>query len=183
MNGPFAVTHRLARTCRPVVSRTALLAAAVLAIASCEAQDELRLPGESELTGLYGDGPSVVLNGNVVDVEVYQSADQLRRGGSTWAKVGPFIYLFSPQTKDVFESFSGVGGVRVTTLDGRGRMVARAMLPRATLNSLTWPRAINLVAKARLEGTRRPSYILDLIEYGENTAEYEYSSRYVKGGN
>jgi hypothetical protein len=159
-----------------------VLAAMVLSLAACDASDELRLPSDSDLTGLYGDGSTVALNGNVVDVEVYQSADQLRRGGATWAKVGPFIYLFSPQTQDVFESWSGVGGVRVTTMDGRGRMVARAMLPRSALNSLTWPRAINLVARARLEGTQRPSYILDLIEYGEETADYEYSTRYVKGG-
>lgn len=159
-----------------------LCVATVAILAACGQDDELRLPTDEDLTGLYGEGPTVTLNGNVVDVEVYQPADQLRRGGATWAKVGPYIYLFSPQTQDIFESWSGVGGVRVTTTDGRGQLVARAMLPRSTLNSLTWPRAINFVGKARLEGTRRPSYILDLIEYGEETAEYEYSTRYVKGG-
>ena len=56
------------------------------------------------------------------------------------------------------------------------------MLARGVLNSLTWPKAVNLVARARLEGTQRPSYILDLIEYGEETAQFEYSPRYVKGG-
>ncbi len=160
----------------------AVLVAAVFTFTACGSPEELRLPTDDELTGLYGEMPKVSLNGNVVDVEVYQSADQLRRGGATWAKVGPFIYLFSPQTQDIFESWSGVGGVRVTTTDGRGRMIGRGMLPRGTLNSLTWPRAINLVGKARLEGTRRPSYILDLIEYGEETADFEYSSTYVKGG-
>ncbi len=160
----------------------ALLVAAAATFTACDRPEELRLPTEADLAGLYGEGPEVGLNGNVVDVEVYQAADQLRRGGATWAKVGPFIYLFSPQTQDIFESWSGVGGVRVTTTDGRGRRVARAMLPRGTLNGLTWPRAINLVGKARLEGTRRPSYMLDLIEYGEETADYEYSTRYVKSG-
>jgi len=160
----------------------ALLVAAAATFTACDRPEELRLPTEADLAGLYGDGPKVSLNGNVVDVEGYQAADQLRRGGATWAKVGPFIYLFSPQTQDIFESWSGVGGVRVTTTDGRGRRVARAMLPRGTLNGLTWPRAINLVGKARLEGTRRPSYMLDLIEYGEETADYEYSTRYVKSG-
>jgi hypothetical protein len=159
----------------------AVMVATAAALTGCDRQEELRLPTDADLTGLYGEGPTVTLNGNVVDVEVYQAADQLRRGGATWAKVGPFIYLFSPQTQDIFASWSGVGGVRVTTTDGRGRMIARAMLARATLNSLTWPRAINLVGKARLEGTRRPSYILDLIEYGEETADFEYSTRYVKG--
>ena len=160
--------------------RFGLFAAAVLTAAACEDQPTLTLPSESDLAGLYGEGPRVTLNGNVVDVVVTQPSDQLVRGGSVWAKVGPFIYLFSPQTQDLFESYSGIGGVRVTTRDGGGREVARALLPRGTLNSLTWPKAINLVGKARLEGTRRPSYILDLIEYGEDTAEFEYSSRYVK---
>lgn len=166
--------------------RAALVVAGVVAcsaLAGCERPEELRLPTDSDLAGMYGEGPEVALNGNVVDIEVYQPADQLRRGGATWAKVGPYIYLFSPQTQEIFETWSGVGGVRVTTSDGRGRLVARALLPRGTLNSLTWPRAINLVGKARLEGTHRPSYILDLIEYGEEIAEYEYSTSYVKGGN
>jgi hypothetical protein len=163
-------------------SRAVMCVVTVATLAACSQDDQLRLPTDEDLAGLYGQSPKVTLNGNVVDVEVYQPADQLRRGGATWAKVGPYIYLFSPQTQDIFESWSGVGGVRVTTTDGRGQLVARAMLPRGTLNSLTWPRAINYVGKARLEGTRRPSYILDLIEYGEETAEYEYSTSYVKGG-
>ena len=170
----------MSRLRRALLPGTLVLALA--AAGGCDRPEELKLPAAGDLAGLYGDGPAVTLNGNVVDVEVYQPADQLRRGGATWAKVGPFIYLFSPQTKELFESWSGVGGVRVTTTDGRDRMVARAMLPRGALNSLTWPRALNLVGKARLEGTRRPSYILDLIEYGEETAEFEYSERYVKGG-
>lgn len=163
-------------------SAVASIALATLAVGACGETPELTLPAESDLAGLYGEGPSVELNGNVVDVEVRQPSDQLVRGGAVWAKVGPYIYLFSPQTRDLFETWSGIGGVRVTTLDGGGRMVAQAMLPRSALNSLTWPRAINLVARARLEGTNRPSYILDLIEYAEETAEYEYSPRYVKDG-
>ena len=166
----------------PALDLVVLVAVAAASLSACDRPQELLLPTDADLAGLYGEGPTVSLNGNVVDVEVYQAADQLRRGGATWAKVGPYIYLFSPQTQEVFESWSGVGGVRVTTADGRGRMIARAMLPRGTLNSLTWPRAINLVGKARLEGTRRPSYILDLIEYGEETADFEYSTQYVKGG-
>lgn len=154
--------------------------ASVAAVASCRGDAQLTLPLASDLEGLYGDGPDVGLNGNVVDVRVSQPSDQLVRGGAVWAKVGPYIFLFSPQTRDVFETWTGVGGVRVTTVDGRDRMVAQALLPRDALNQLTWPRAINLVAKARLEGTQRPSYILELIEYGEEIAEFDYSERYVK---
>lgn len=158
-----------------------VLAVALLAsTAGCgEPEPSLTLPTPADLEGLYGPSVQVDLSGNVVDVRAVQPADQLRRGGAVWAKVGPYIYLFSPQTRDLFETYTGIGGVRVTTVDGRGRLVGRAILERGTLNSVTWKRAINLAGRARLEGTQRPSYILDLIEYGEETVEHEYGTTYV----
>jgi hypothetical protein len=155
----------------------ALLSAGV---GACEEEPGLQLPAAEQLEDLYGPGVSVELKGNVVDVVVRQPADQLRRGGSTWAKVGPYIYLFSPQTQKLFEDFSGLGGVRVTTLDGRDRLVARALLPQGTLNSVTWKKALGLAGRARLEGTQRPTYILELIDYGEDLVEHEYGSNYVR---
>ncbi|MEJ2481841.1 MAG: hypothetical protein P8049_01580 [Gemmatimonadota bacterium] len=148
----------------------------------CASEPGLTLPDEGSLEGIYGDNVEVTLTGNVVDVVVRQPADQLRRGGATWAKVGPYIYLFSPQTRQLFEGYTGLGGVRVTTVDGRDRLVARALLPRATLNSVTWNKAIGLAGRARLEGTQRPTYILELIDYGEEQVEHEYGSYYVKEG-
>ena len=171
--------RRLAAGSRLVRSALAL-ALLSTGLAGCEQEAEPALPTAGQLEGLYGTGVSVELKGNVVDVQVRQPADQLRRGGSTWAKVGPYIYMFSPQTQKLFEDFSGLGGVRVTTLDGRDRLVARAMLPRGTLNSVTWRKAIGLAGRARLEGTQRPTYILELIDYGEDLVEHEYGSHYVK---
>jgi len=153
----------------------------LLASVGCGGQEAaLTLPTPAELEGLYGPSVGVELSGNVVEVRAVQPADQLRRGGAVWAKVGPYIYLFSPQTRDLLTSWTGVAGVRVTTVDGRGRLVGRAVLERGTLNSVTWKKAINLAGRARLEGTERPSYILDLIEYGEETVEHEYGATYVR---
>ena len=154
--------------------------AATWVFTACRSEPDLTLPTAEEIQGVYGPTADVELKGNVVDVRVIQSADQLRRGGSVWAKVGPYIYLFTPQTQKLFDDYPGIGGVQVTTLDGRERMIARAMLERGTLNSVTWKRAIGLAGRARVEGTQRPSYILDLIQYGEDLVEHEYSSRYVK---
>jgi hypothetical protein len=151
----------------------------LLASAGCQERPALILPTAADLSGLYGPTARVGLSGNVGEVRVRQDADQLRRGGSVWAKVGPYIYLFSPQTQELFEAYSGVGGVRVTTYDPGGKMVATALLERGTLNSITWRRARSLVARARLEGTRRPSYMIDLVEYGEDLVSHEYSPRYV----
>jgi hypothetical protein len=158
------------------------LAVAPFIASGCAGEPGLTLPDEGSLKGIYGENVEVTLKGNVVDVVVRQPSDQLRRGGATWAKVGPYIYLFSPQTRKLFEDYTGLGGVRVTTVDGRDRMVARALLPQGTLNSVTWNKAIGLAGRARLEGTQRPSYILELIDYGEEQAEHEYGSDYVKEG-
>ena len=165
----------------PRLVRGALVLALLgIGAVGCENEPEMKLPTAEQLEDLFGTGVSVELKGNVVDVVVRQPADQLRRGGSTWAKVGPYIYLFSPQTQKLFEDFSGLGGVRVTTLDGRDRLVARALLPQGTLNSVTWKKAIGLAGRARLEGTQRPTYILELIDYGEDLVEHEYGSNYVR---
>ena len=168
-------------TTRRALRSRLLFAVAWVAATGCGGQEPaLQLPTPDELEGIYGPSVGVELSGNVVDVRAVQPPDQLRRGGSTWAKVGPYVYLFSPQTRDLFATYTGVAAVRVTTVDGRGRLVGRAILARGALNSVTWKKAINLAGRARLEGTERPSYILDLIEYGEETVEHEYGATYVR---
>lgn len=162
--------------------RAGRLAGAALVVglaAACEREPQLTLPAPSDLEGRYGPGAEVRLNGNVIDVRVDQPASQLARGGPLWAKVGPYIFLFSPQTRELLEGFTGVGGVRVRTVDRRGGTVAEALLPRDTLTSVTWPRAIQMAGRARLEGTRRPSYMADLVRFGEAHTRFEYGPRYV----
>lgn len=159
------------------------MVAAVLALgalSACSAEKSLRLPRQSELKGLYGTTAEVNLNGNVVTVRVRQSTSELRRGGELWAKVGPYIYLFSPQTQKLFDRFDGIAAVRVTTVDSSGHMVARATLLRGTLTSITWNDALNRVANARTEGTQKPGYLDQLVQYGEDHTTYHYASRYVK---
>lgn len=162
-----------------------LVAAAVLVVAAtipaaCRPEENLALPTASVLDTLYGGTADVSLNGNVVEVRLTQDAEQLRRGGSVWAKAGPYIYLFTPQTRDIFVNFGGVGGVRVTTLDGSGDLVARALLERGTLTSITWKRAINTASNARANGTKRPQTMVDLAEYGEEHTNYEYGRTYIR---
>lgn len=137
------------------------------------------LPPAAVLDTVYGGRVDVSLNGNVVEVRVTQDASQLRRGGSVWAKAGPYIYLFTPQTRDLFVNFGGVGGVRVTTTDASGDLIARAMLERNTLTSITWKKAINTASKARVDATTKPQTMVDLAEYGEEHTSYEYGRKYV----
>ena len=151
-----------------------------LATTGCAPEPDRELPAEAALDSIYGGDVEITLNGNVVELTVTQDGAQLRRGGSIWAKAAPYIFLFTPQTRDLLERYGGIGGVRVTTVDGQGRFVARALLERATLNSVTWTRAINVAGRARVDGTRRPQTMLDLAEYGEEHTEFEYSREYVR---
>lgn len=155
------------------------LAAVALAV-GCGPSEELVLPTDAELKDLYGEGAAVTLTGNVIDVSARQDASQLRRGGALWAKVGPYIYLFTPQTQEAFKKWSGVGGVRARTYDSDRDLVAEAMLERGVLNDVTWRKALNAAGLARTQGTERPSYMEKLVRYGEETAEFKYSSKYVK---
>lgn len=156
------------------------LVAGTMIPTACGPQENLALPTASVLDTVYGGAVDVSLNGNVVEVRLTQDGDQLRRGGSVWAKAGPYIYLFTPQTRDLFVNFGGLGGVRVTTLDGGGDMVARALLERGTLSSITWKKAINTAAKARVNGTQRPQTMVDLAEYGEEHTNFEYGRKYIR---
>jgi hypothetical protein len=135
--------------------RLSILLAAAFCTSACTAEAS-RLPAAEELSGLYGGDAVLRMNGNVVDVQVSQDPAQIRHGGTLWAKVGPYIFLFSPQTQEVFERFPAV----------------------AAVNSVTWREANRRVAKARLEGTRSPGHLEALVRYGEDHTEFEYAPRF-----
>lgn len=158
----------------------AVLATTAVAAFACAGEPDLELPAESALTGLYGETAEVRLNGNVVDVRAEQSLHQVRRGGDLWARVGPYIYLFSPQTQEVFERWGGVAAVRVRTFTPGGTRIAEAMLLRDTLTAVTWKKAAQRVAKARLEGTKNPGHLEALVRFGEDYARYEYNPRFIQ---
>ena len=111
---------------------------------------------------------------------VRQSSDQLRRGGMLWAKVGPYVYLFSEETHQLFLDYSGLAGVRVMTQTAGGASVANALLRRDELTDVLWRRGLNIAGRARRDGTGRITLLEDLIEWGEDHTEFEYNERYVQ---
>ena len=117
-------------------------------------------------------------SGNVLEVVVQQPADQLRRGGALWARVGPYIYLFTPATRDLLQAHHGIAGVRAITMVGDTE-VARALLVRDTLNELTWRRAVATLGTALEQGTERPVTMDALARFGEEHTRYEYNPKYV----
>ena len=105
---------------------------------------------------------------------------QVRRGGTLWAKVGPYIYLFTEETESLLVDFGGLAGVRVvTTTSSRGE-VARAFLRRDAMTDVRWRRAKNIAGRARRDGTERPSLLEELVRWGEDHTEFSYSSRFVR---
>ena len=149
-------------------------------LAGCHPRDAtLPRAAEVEAAYTYEGTLSAKVNGNVAEVTITQSPQQLRRGGSLWAKVGPYVLLFSQETESLFESYPGLAGVRVVTVSG-GDEVARALLPRDTLTDVTWRRSLNIAGLARRDGTRRPSLLEALVRWGEQHTRYEYSPRYTR---
>lgn len=121
----------------------------------------------------------VRLRGNVVELHVEQPYQQLDRGGSLWARVGPFIYLMSPSTRSVFDDFPGVAAVRVVTHLPDGEEVARAMLRRDEMSDVLWRRTLNILGHALQGGRENPRKLEELTEWGEERTEFRYNPDYV----
>lgn len=151
---------------------------------ACVEQPELAVPSAEEVESYYASVTDleVEVRGNLAQITVVQSATQLRRGGSLWAKVGPYIYLFTEETHQLFEDFPGLAAVRVSTRTAGGVPVATATLTRDELSGVLWRRALNIAGQARRDGTERPVLLEDLIRWGEDHTEHEYSSRYNPRG-
>jgi hypothetical protein len=176
------VNERIYRSLR----RGRLLALALLvslpALSACDEQD-LTVPTEEQVEDAftYEGALSVSMNGNVAEVKVTQPDQHIRRGGSLWAKVGPYVILFSEEAENLFLKYPGLAGIRVITTTTRGAEIARALLPRDALNDLTWRRALNIAGQARRDGTRRPTLLEALVRWGEEHTEYDYNPRFIDG--
>lgn len=163
-------------------SRAALALVLLQLMAACEEPVALTLPTVDQIEEYYGsvaDLEEAEVNGNVAVIVVRQSSQQLRRGGAIWARVGPYIYLFSEETRKLFDDFNGLAGVRVVTRTSSGTTVANALLARDELTDVLWRRSLNISGRARRDGTQRVTLLEDLIEWGEDHTEFEYNARYV----
>lgn len=126
---------------------------------------------------MYGESAAVRLNGNVVEIVVRQPREHLERGGSLWAQVGPYIYLFTPETREIFQKYDGVAAVRAITRVPGGGEIARATLVRDTLTDYTWQRAFELANEARRQGSEHPKALYDFIRWAEQYTDYRYTYR------
>lgn len=119
------------------------------------------------------------MNGNVVELRVQQPFQQIQRGGSLWARVGPYVYLFTPATRQAFQTFPGVAAVRVMTVLPNGEEVARATLSRDRLSDVRWRRSLNILGRALREGQQSPRRLEELTEWGEDHTDFRYNPDYV----
>lgn len=149
-------------------------------LAGCGGPAELALPEAEDVASYYESqtGLEAELVGNVAVITVAQSPQQLRRGGSLWAKVGPYVYLFTEETYQLLEDYPGLAAVRVVTRVG-GAEVANALLARDELSGVLWRRSLNIAGQARRDGTGRVTLLEDLVEWGEEHTEFTYNPRYT----
>lgn len=161
--------------------RSATAVAVALGAVACRGSEELPLPTAEQVESYYEyeSALDAEVAGNVAVIEVEQSAQQLRRGGRLWAMVGPYIFLFTEETRRLFEDFPGLAGVRVITHVG-GAEVANALLTRDELPDILWRRSLNIAGKARRDGTERPTLLENLVEWGEAHTDYTYNERYTR---
>lgn len=152
-----------------------------IAVVGCAPVSDGMLPSDDEILGYFESDRRMEAEvvGNVAVLRVFQDAEQLRRGGALWAKVGPYVFLFSEETQQLFADFEGVAGVRVTTMVGSAE-VASALLAHEELSDILWARSLNIAGRARLQGTNRMTLLEDLVDWGESHTEFTYNERYTK---
>lgn len=159
----------------------------LLVIAGCDRipvpdQEGEPPPAASDLEGYYsfpsGD-VTVGMSGNVAQITITVDPEPFRRGGDLWAKSLPYLFIFSPGTRDAFDEHPGLGGVRVLVNHPSGNVMAQARLARQELTARDWREALNIAGEARREGTDRPGLMSTLVQWGEEHTEFEYNPQYI----
>mgnify|MGYP001546950184 FL=1 len=156
------------------------IALATMVATGCD-DPNLPPPPAAEVVAEYYTTPAgleVAIDGRIVEIEVTQSDRQLRRGGTLWAKMGPYIFLFTEESQRLLEDHAGVQGIRVTTRNSAGRIVTTALLDRDALTDVQWQRALNIAGRARKDGTAQMTLLEDLVDWGEEYTEFEYDTRF-----
>jgi hypothetical protein len=151
-----------------------------LLIAACGPGREtpLRLPDPEEAAARYGGETDAEIRGNLLEVRVTM-AEALLRGGRIWARSGPYFFLFSPPTQDLFAEYPDLVAIRMVTLAPTGEEIARAELRRDQLSPVRWREALFRSAIAQRDGTERPRTLEELANFGEDNTEYSYNPEYV----
>ncbi len=160
-----------------------VILAGVLVLTGCEREEVVHpVPPASEIATYYvwEGGVTAEISGNVAQVSVTIDPEQYRRGGDLWAKAFPYLFIFSPATRDALSDHPGLGGVRVTARHPNGDAIATAMLSRGTLTPGNWNRALSIARDARQEGTERPGRVQDLVRWGEDHTDFEYNPDYIR---
>jgi hypothetical protein len=152
------------------------------ALWGCEREGVLPLPSAEDLASYYefaGD-LTVAMSGNVPQVTVTVSREEYARGGELWAKAFPYLFLFTPGTRRLFDEHPGVGGVRVITRYDDGSLVAQALLEKEDTDLGDWNRALSAALAARQDGSRFPLLMDDLVKIGEEMTDFEYDLENVR---
>lgn len=163
-------------------SRAGVALMALTVLAACEEPLDLPLPTTEEVESFYeyGGDLQAEVTGNVAVITVVQSSSQLRRGGILWAKVGPYIFLFTEETQTLLEAYPGLAGIRVETRVRNGPVVASVLMARDAMTVVQWRRALNIAGRARRDGSTSLTLLENLVRWGEDHAnEFEYNPRYT----
>ena len=156
----------------------AAAALATLTLGCSGGTEEPVMPAAAEVQSLYGAAVEPEVSGNLVRLRVPMPTG-FERGGTLWARSGPYFYLFTTATRDIFATHPDVAAVEVVAVTEEGEEVARARLLSSTLNGITWPQAIAYASHAQAEGTQRPVLVDRLVRYAEERTEYTYNPEFI----
>ncbi|MDX1567351.1 MAG: hypothetical protein R3223_06085 [Longimicrobiales bacterium] len=159
------------------------LAGGVL-LSGCAEEGPVVLPSATEVESyyIYPQGLEALVEGTIVEIRAVQPTEHLERGGRLWARAGPYVLLFSEETRSLLQDHPDLTAVRVVTVTPEGEQIAGAELHRDALTGTLWRRSMNIAGRARREGTKRPTVLEELVRWGEEHTDYEYAPRFQETG-
>lgn len=159
---------------RRLVLGLAVQVAAFAAGCQDAGQRDWTLPERDSIAEWFGEDTEVRLNGNVVEIEGEIDPEFLRRGGSLWAHASPYFYLFNVHVRDLVVEYPDVAAVRAIVYRGDDEL-ARATLRTGEMSAFQWREALARSSRAQREGTEHPRFLSELVSFGEDHTEYEYT--------
>lgn len=179
----FAGTVARGRVVTRAVPTLCAISLAV-SLTGCAEEEPAVLPSASEVESyyVYPQGLEASMEGTVAEIRAIQPTRHLERGGRLWARSGPYILLFSEETRSLLQDHPDLTAVQVMTVTPDGIPIARASLHRDALTGTLWRRSMNIAGRARREGTERPTLLEDLVLWGEEHTDYEYAPRFQESG-
>src|SRR5690606_13784509 len=127
------------------------------------------------LEGWFQGEAEVTLDGQRLVIDATMDPVHLARGGQLWQRATPYFYLFNVHIRQVLLDYPSIEWVDVIVRGEDGEPLAQVALNRSSLNSYQWDHGVAYTSRAQREGTERPIYVAELLDWADEHVDEVYT--------